>query len=114
MGRGRRPAPPPRHEDPGLQPERTTLAWGRTMLALVTVSAIFLRWMQHHGHFVLTLFAVAILTAGGIYVTQRMRYHRGVRGIAAEAVAADAAAVLWTSLSAVVLGALGLFVVLAL
>jgi hypothetical protein len=114
MGRNTTAAPPPRHEDPGLQPERTTLAWGRTMIALVTASAIFLRWVQHHGPFVLTLFAVAIVAAAAIYLTQRLRYHRGVRGMVAESVPADAAAVLWTSLAALALGGLGIFVVLTL
>lgn len=41
------------HGDPGLQPERTVLAWGRTTLTLVTASAIFLRWIPEHGPLVL-------------------------------------------------------------
>lgn len=102
----------PGHEDPGLQPERTTLAWGRTMMALVTVSAIFLRWLPHHGLPILMLFAVSATAAAAIYITQRHRYRTSARGITQESVDADTSAVLWTATVAVALGGLGIAVVL--
>ncbi len=102
-----------RHGDPGLQPERTTLAWGRTMMALVTVSAIFLRWLPAHGLPILLLFAVAAGSAAAIYFTQRRRYGASSRGIARENVDADITAVMWTACAGVALGGLGIGVVLA-
>ncbi|MCP9001789.1 DUF202 domain-containing protein [Pseudarthrobacter sp. RMG13] len=112
MVRTRLPDPGP-HGDPGLQPERTTLAWGRTMMALVTVSAIFLRWLPHHGFPILLLFAVSVAAAAAIYLTQRRRYGASARGISREKVDADTSAVLWTAFAGVALGALGIGVVLA-
>lgn len=112
---GRRPAPPePPHPDPGLQPERTTMAWARTLLSFVVVSAVFLRWLPQHGPFVLVLFGLAVLTAGSIYLTQRPRYARSTHGIAREESAPEAGAVLATALAVLVLGALGIWVVLVL
>ncbi|MEV7573414.1 DUF202 domain-containing protein [Arthrobacter nitrophenolicus] len=105
-----RPGP---HGDPGLQPERTSLAWGRTMMALVTVSAIFLRWLPAHGFPILLLFAVSSAAALAIYLTQRRRYSTSSHGIARENVDADITAVLWTAFAGVVLGGLGIGVVLA-
>lgn len=104
---------PGSHGDPGLQPERTTLAWGRTMMALVTVSAIFLRWLPQHGMPVLLLFAVSAAAAAAIYLTQRRRYGASARGISRERVDADTSAVLWTAFAGIALGALGIGVVLA-
>lgn len=105
--------PDGQHGDPGLQPERTTLAWGRTMLVLVTVSAIFLRWLPHHGLPILLLFAVSSAAALAIYLTQRRRYSHRAQGIASESVEADVSAVLWTAFAGVALGTLGIGVVLA-
>ncbi|MDR6793698.1 DUF202 domain-containing protein [Pseudarthrobacter oxydans] len=104
--------PAPLHGDPGLQPERTTLAWGRTMLALVTVSAIFLRWLPQHGLPILLLFTVSAGTAAGLYFTQRRRYRVSSHGIRKERHDADITAVLWTASAGVILGALGIGVVL--
>jgi len=101
------------HGDPGLQPERTSLAWGRTMLALVTASALFLRWLPQHGLPILLLFAVSSATALAIYLTQRRRYSARSRGLSRERLDADITAVLWTAFAGVVLGGLGIGVVLA-
>lgn len=100
------------HEDPGLQPERTTLAWGRTVLGFITAAAICLRWMSHHGTFVLVLFAVAVSAGAAIYLTQRARYTRSSSGIAAERLAADVLGVFSLSSATTVLGMLGIYVVL--
>lgn len=85
----------PPHRDPGLQPERTVMSWGRTMLALTVVSCGYLRWWPYHGAWVLIPMGMAMLAAGAIYVTQRIRYRKQGVGIAAERVRADVWAVLW-------------------
>jgi hypothetical protein len=105
-------APRP-HGDPGLQPERTALAWGRTMLALVTASAFFLRWLPIYGPPILMLLAVSGGAALAIYLTQRRRYRARSHGLAGESIEADLSAVLWTAFAGVVLGALGIVVVVA-
>jgi uncharacterized membrane protein YidH (DUF202 family) len=102
------------HEDPGLQPERTTLAWGRTVLAFITAAAVCLRWVTHHGPFVLVLFAVAVTTGAVVYLTQRARYARSCSGISDERVTADVLGVIGLASATVILGALGLYVVLVL
>ncbi|MEV7647170.1 DUF202 domain-containing protein [Arthrobacter sp. NPDC089319] len=109
-----RPLPEPGHHDAGLQPERTSLAWSRTTLAMIVATAMFLRWFPEYGWFTGTLVAVSLCTAMGIYITQQLRYRRAVSGIANERIHADAAAAAWIAGSVVVLGALGLFAVLFL
>jgi Domain of unknown function (DUF202) len=99
------------HSDPGLQPERTVLAWGRTLLALLTASAIFLRWLPTHGFFVFALVATASVSSACIFAKQRIRYRRHAQGLNTEHLRADLAGVL--SLSAAVL-LLGAFSVVAL
>lgn len=83
------------------------------MMALVTVSAIFLRWLPHHGFPILALFAISVAAAATIYFTQRRRYSASSHGINREWVNAEIRAVLWTALAGITLGALGIAVVLA-
>lgn len=98
--------------DPGLQPERTSLAWGRTLLALVICGVLFIRWVPQHGGFSLTLVAASLTAALGIYASQRLRYRRSLNGMSSGVLKADAAAVLWTSAVVVAVGAAGIHAVL--
>ncbi|WP_299168146.1 DUF202 domain-containing protein [uncultured Arthrobacter sp.] len=100
--------------DPGLQPERTSLAWGRTMTALVGSSLLFLRWVPAHGWFAGALVVASLAAALGIYVSQRRRYAVRVAGVSRGRVDADVAAVLCTSSAVFVLGGLGIYTVLFL
>lgn len=93
------------HSDPGLQPERTVMAWGRTLLALVTVSTIFLRWLPAHGLPVLALIATAAAAATCIFATQNKRYRRGFQGVCAEQIRADVSGVFALSTAVLLLGA---------
>lgn len=99
--------------DPGLQPERTSLAWGRTVLTLIAASAVCLRWLPDQGPFVLAMFGLSVAAGTGIYATQRRRYRRSVKGIRAGQLSPDIAAVFWTAGACVVLGALGVWLVLS-
>lgn len=88
--------------DGGLQPERTTLSWSRTGLALVTVSAVFLRWLPHYGPAMLLLPLLTLVCAVVITMTHHRRTHRAVAGIQAEDDVVKPAALL--ALVAVLLG----------
>jgi hypothetical protein len=103
----------PLHGDPGLQPERTALAWGRTVLTLIAASAMCLRWLPDQGPFVLAMFGLTIAAGTGIYLTQRRRYRRSIEGIRAGHLAPDTTAVFWTAGACVALGALGIWLVLS-
>lgn len=46
--------------DPGLQPERTVLAWGRTLLAIGVIGVSYLRWLPHFGAWTVLLSLLAI------------------------------------------------------
>ncbi len=82
-------------------------------MALVTVSAIFFRWLPHHGLPILALFTVAVTAAAAIYLTQRLRSSTNSYGNQQEKVNAEIVAVLWTAFAGVVLGILGIAVALA-
>lgn len=108
--------------DPGLQPERTSLAWGRTMLAMVVASMLFLRWIPDYGWFPVILISLALVTAAGVYLGQRRRYTRreaeNTAGGGEETrygrAHDDAVAVVVTGAAVVVLGILGIYTILAL
>ena len=83
------------------------------MMALATVSAIFLRWLPHHGLPILVLFGVSAAAAAAIYLTQRRRYRASAHGIMRGRADTETSAVLWTAFAGVALGILGIAVVLA-
>jgi hypothetical protein len=83
------------------------------MLAMVTASAFFLRWLPTYGAPILVLPVISGGTALAIYLTQRLRYRARSHGLAGESIEADLSAVLWTALAGVVLGGVGIVVVLA-
>lgn len=107
-----RRAAPALHEDAGLQPERTALAWGRTMLSLVITSCLFLRWLPRYGGFAASLMLLALLCACAIALTQRRRYRASASGIRDERIRADGWAVLSMGLGVMLLAGLGIVAVL--
>lgn len=104
----------PGHTDPGLQPERTDLAWGRTTLSLVIAAAVFLRWLPHHGWFVITLISVSITTAWAIDFTRKHRFQRAVQGINQGQMPSDAGSTAAVAASVVILALLGIYTVMFL
>jgi uncharacterized membrane protein YidH (DUF202 family) len=104
----------PTHTDAGLQPERTDLAWHRTMLALVVAAAMFLRWTPHHGWFTGTLVILSIIIALIIGTTSRRRLHRSVHGINQEHMPTALASTATLAAGVVTLAILGIYTVLFL
>lgn len=76
-------APTRGHVDLGLQPERTSLAWARSVVSLFVASAILLRWIPFYGIWILPAVGVLWIAALALQVTQERRYRRGVEGIVA-------------------------------
>ncbi|WP_404429496.1 DUF202 domain-containing protein [Microbacterium lacus] len=69
--------------DPGLQPERTLLAWRRTCLALAVASAVIVRFgSESIGAFAAVLGIVGIATAASAYIVSARRYSTAHRSIA--------------------------------
>ncbi|GAA3324998.1 DUF202 domain-containing protein [Paeniglutamicibacter sulfureus] len=102
---------PPLHLDPGLQPERTVMSWGRTTLSLCVAALVFLRWLPHYGVGILAMIVLALLAAGSIYATQRHRYTVASHGIKSERLRADVVAILAMSIAVLSLGVVGILVV---
>lgn len=70
------PPPTTPRTDPGLQPERTSLAWQRTAISFVAVSLLFLRWSAQHGPLVVVVVALAAGSATWIFFHTRTRLRR--------------------------------------
>lgn len=100
------------HHDVGLQPERTLLAWRRTLLSLLAVSTLFLRWIPHHGAFAFGLIGVAMLSVVMIWLGQWRRYRVSARAISENRTPVALPEIAALGLACSVLGALGLYVVL--
>lgn len=70
------PAP---DRDPGLQPERTSLAWGRTVLGYLVVATVCLKLAPLEGRAV-AVAAVGYLGVATLVALRRARYyHRDLR-----------------------------------
>ncbi|MDP9691333.1 UNVERIFIED_ORG: Flp pilus assembly protein TadB [Pseudomonas mohnii] len=100
------------HDDAGLQPERTSLAWGRTLLVFWVVACIFLRWMQTEGWLGAVLVVISVFAALYIWTTQRRRYRRSAHAIHSGRLRADVASVLFTGVVVACLAAVSLWAVL--
>lgn len=64
----------PAERDPGLQPERTTLAWVRTAIALAAVTLLFLRYVPGPLAVRLVVGGCALLLAGTLIATALPRH----------------------------------------
>jgi len=68
------PARPAR--DPGLQAERTALAWSRTALAILVNGLLALRYGWASGRAPITVLALALLLAAAIVYVEGLRRRR--------------------------------------
>lgn len=98
--------------DSGLQPERTVIAWNRTMVSFLLTSAVLLRWLPYYGLGIIVLVAICASLAVGILGSQRARYRKMTKGLQAERISADVIAVLLTTLSLICLGICAIVLVL--
>ena len=100
--------------DPGLQPERTLLAWRRTCLALGLGSVVAVRLTAaEFGAVGIALGAVGVLLATGAYLAATLRYRRSHRELTSDTVlTADGRALGLLAATALLLGiACALYVV---
>jgi uncharacterized membrane protein YidH (DUF202 family) len=102
------------HQDAGLQPERTNLAWRRTLLSLVGASLLCLRWLPQHRMFAVLLVGLTLAGALGIGAALAGRYRQGVSAINRGQAIPPVAEVLALTLACVALGLLALYGVVSL
>ncbi|UYQ77424.1 DUF202 domain-containing protein [Glutamicibacter sp. JL.03c] len=102
----------PAPRDPGLQPERTVMAWSRTMYSFFITGAIFLHWLPAIGASAIWLCALSVLAGLGILGSQRTRYRRMDQQLRRQRMQADATAVLATTALLVIVAAGALALVL--
>lgn len=100
------------HDDPGLQPERTLLAWRRTLLTLIVVCTLFLRWIPHFGLIALLPIIVSLAASLLIQLALNSRYRKSARGLRNERIPAPLREVVVLGTTVIVLGVVGGYAVL--
>jgi uncharacterized membrane protein YidH (DUF202 family) len=100
--------------DSGLQPERTSLAWQRTMGAMIAAGLLFLRWVPLYGWPPVLMLALSAAAAAAVGLSQVRRYRRHAGGLRARRIDADILGVGLTAFGVLLIGALALYTVLAL
>lgn len=94
--------------DPGLQAERTELAWRRTQLSLLVIACLALRGMD------IAMTLIALATAGGLWLHQRSSYRHSQAMLRDERGRARLGLVLATGLLLVAMATLAMFRALTL
>lgn len=100
------------HSDPGLQPERTSLSWTRTVLSLVICAVTMLRWGHAFPQSIYALSGVMVLVVAAVAASTRNRYARQNEGITRGAIAPAPGAVALLAGSLVLLAASELVLIL--
>ncbi|MEL4359186.1 MULTISPECIES: DUF202 domain-containing protein [unclassified Luteococcus] len=67
--------------DPGLQPERTTLAWERTVLAYLGVTCLMIRWATHDRPIVVWPVIISALAVLGARISLGRSHRRTLSGV---------------------------------
>lgn len=88
--------------DPGLQAERTELAWRRTQIALVVIACLALRGQSP------VLMGLALLTAGLLWISQGGRYRLSLAMLRNESGDSRPLQILGTSVALVVMALIGM------
>ena len=101
------------HDDPGLQPERTLLAWRRTLLTLIVICTIFLRWIPHFGLIALLPIIVSLAASLLIQIALNSRYRKSARGLRNERIPAPLREVVVLGATVMVLSVVGIYAVMS-
>lgn len=91
-----------RHHDPGLQPERTSLSWTRTIGSLLICSLTMLRWAFAYPEAIAVQIFVMVLLATALMTTQYRRYRRYDIGLARESLPPNVGPVLLVAAALIV------------
>nr|ART89981.1 putative membrane protein [uncultured bacterium] len=96
-----------------LQPERTLLAWRRTLLTLIVVCTIFLRWIPHFGLIALLPIMVSLAASLLIQLALNSRYRKSARGLKNERIPAPLREVVVLGATVMVLSVVGIYAVVS-